>query len=140
MDDHRYAELLAQYKPAVIETADDHDRMLTVAEQLMEKGESLSPEEERLLALVVLVIDAFESTIDEDGDEEDAEAAEPPKPHETLHRLLESRGLEITDIADIFGTPHFAREALAGTRPITRGQAKHLSKYFRVPEKLFRDA
>lgn len=135
-----YAELLAHHQPAIIETPDEHDRMLSLAEQLMEKGDALTPEEEKLLALVVLIIESFESTIEEGGDEDqEDEDAETPKPHETLQRLLSSRGLEIADVADIFGNPHIARDVLEGARPISRGQAKQLAKYFRVPAKLFHE-
>ncbi|MEO8657135.1 MAG: transcriptional regulator [Bryobacteraceae bacterium] len=135
----RYAELLATARPVVIESEEEHDHMLSVAEGLMEKGENLGPEEEKLLALVVLLIEAFESTVegsDPDEDEDDG-PAEPPKPHETLRRLLEARGLELRDISDFFGNPQIAREALEGRRPISRGQAKQLGNYFRVPPKLF---
>ena len=135
-DAAKYARLLTEFRPAIIETPEEHDRLLTAAESLMEKGDALDPEEEKLLALLVLVIESFESSVEED-DEEQEEPPELPKPHETLKRLMEVRGLEPTDIADIFGNPHMAREALAGRRPISRGQAKQLSNYFRVPPKLF---
>lgn len=138
-DAERYGQLLAEARPVVIETPEEHDRMLTVAEGLMEKGEHLSAEEERLLALVVLLIEAFEQTIEaeEDDDEETETAPEPPKPYETLRRLMEARGLDEMDVADLFGSPHALREILAGRREISKGQAKALAKYFRTPEKLF---
>ena len=51
MDEKRYGELLAEHRPRLIETPDEHERLLTLAESLMEKGDNLSPEEEHLLAL-----------------------------------------------------------------------------------------
>jgi len=134
-DEKRYAELLADARPAVIENADEHDRLLAVAEGLMEKGEKISAEEERLLALLVLVIEAFGASVE--GEEEEDEPAEPPQPFETLNRLLEARGLEPADVAHFFGNLALTKETLAGRRQISRGQAKELGKYFQVPPKLF---
>jgi antitoxin component HigA of HigAB toxin-antitoxin module len=139
MDEKRYGELLAEHRPRLIETPDEHERLLTLAESLMEKGDALSAEEESFLALIVLLVEAYEThaSDDEDGEGEVLEAE--PLPHETLQRLLTSKGLELHDIADIFGNPHIAGEVLNGQRPISRTQARHLAKFFRVPEKLFRE-
>jgi antitoxin component HigA of HigAB toxin-antitoxin module len=139
MDEKRYGELLAEYRPRLIETPEEHERLLTLAESLMEKGDELSDEEEHLLALIVLLVEAYEThAADEDDAEEDEAPGTEPLPHNTLQRLMSSKGLELQDIADIFGNPHIAREVLDGKRPISRTQAHHLSKFFRVPEKLFR--
>jgi antitoxin component HigA of HigAB toxin-antitoxin module len=143
MDEHRYGQLLAEHRPRLIETPDEHERLLTLAECLMEKGDALSHEEEHLLALVVLLVEAYETHATEDEEEEedgdDEAPAADPLPHDTLRRLMASNGMELQDIADIFGNPHVAREVLDGQRPISRTQARHLSKFFRVPEKLFRE-
>lgn len=137
----RYAELLAAARPVLIETEEDHDRMLSIAEELMEKGAALSPEEEKLLALVALLIEAFESQVEaeeEDDEEEEDETVEPPSPHETIRRLMEARGLTLNDISDFFGNPAAAREALEGRRPLSRSQARRLADFFRVPLRLLR--
>ncbi len=137
----RYAELIATARPVLIETPEEHDHMLSLAETLMEKGDNLSPEEEKLLSLVVVLIEAFESQVEGDGDEDDEEddgIAEPPQPHETLQRLMAARDLSPQDLTDFFGNPQAVREVLEGRRPITRGQAKRLADYFRVPFKLVR--
>jgi HTH-type transcriptional regulator/antitoxin HigA len=136
MDEDRYGELLKEIRPRIIETPEEHERLLTLAESLMEKGEELSPEEREALALIILLIEAFETNIMDAEDEEEEEG--PPPPHIALQRLLQGHELDVDDIAPIFGSPHLAREALEGKRPITRGQAKELGKYFRVPAKLFR--
>jgi HTH-type transcriptional regulator/antitoxin HigA len=138
INEERYAELLAQARPAIIESPEEHERLLGVAEQLMEKGEQLTPEERRLLALIVFLIDAFETGIEEDDDEEEeGDRVEPPAPFETLQRLMQARGLAVSDVEHFFGNAHLAREVLAGKRPISRGQAKELGKFFKVPPKLF---
>ncbi len=105
----------------------------------MEKGDMLSEEERQALALIVLLIEAFESSMEDDDEQDDEEDSEPPAPHVVLARLMTSHGVELADVTPIFGNPQAAREAIEGRRPITRGQAKELSKYFKVPVKLFRE-
>ena len=142
IDSDRYGQLLAAVRPGIIEKPEEHERLIAEAEKLVEKGDHIGPEEEKLLALLTLLIEAYEAGF---YDEEDEDADEPPatnahrvaEPHETLGRLLETRGLELADVADVFGNPHAAREVLEGRRPISRGQAKQLSQYFQVPVKLF---
>ncbi|HYJ85246.1 MAG TPA: hypothetical protein VEW46_04260 [Pyrinomonadaceae bacterium] len=56
----RYKRLLSKTMPVVIETAEENERMLAVVEKLMEKGENLTPEEEKLLRLFAMLIEDFE--------------------------------------------------------------------------------
>ena len=66
-DLQRYTELLARTAPAVIETPEEHERLLGCAEELMDKGDSLAPEERRLLELLVLLIEVFEREVEDGG-------------------------------------------------------------------------
>jgi HTH-type transcriptional regulator / antitoxin HigA len=136
MDEQRYGALLAEARPRIIETSEEHDRMLAFAESLMEKGDALGEEEQQLLALVVLLIEAYEIHFANE-DEDEGETEPPPAPHVTLERLMFSHGLAVDDVAHVFGNPHVAREVLEGKRDISRRQAKELGKFFRVPAKLF---
>jgi HTH-type transcriptional regulator/antitoxin HigA len=135
MDEERYGALLAEARPRIIETPEEHERLLGVAEGLMEKAE-LAEEEEKLLALIVLLIEAYEVSFASD-DEEGGEPEEVPAPHETLQRLMFSHDLKVDDVAHVFGNPHLAKEVLEGKREISKRQAKELGKFFRVPAKLF---
>ena len=139
MDEARYGELLKELRPRIIETPEEHERLLSVAEALMEKGDALAEEEREALALVVLLIEAFEASVRDDEEDDDETDQELPTPHGALARLMSSHGVELDDIAPIFGNPHIAREVLDGKRPISRAQAKELGRYFRVPDKLFRE-
>lgn len=140
MDETRYGELLKEVRPRIIEDPEEHERLLTIAESMMEKGDSLGEEEREALALIVLLVEAFEARLlDEESAEEEEDDGESPSPHVALLRLMNSHQVELADIAPVFGNPHLAREALEGKRPITRGQAKELGKFFRVPPKLFQD-
>lgn len=132
-DRERYVRLFAEVCPGPIETEQEHERLLDVAEALMDKGEAMSPEERRFAALLVILIETYEQQMEN----EDDGVAEPPAPFETLNRLLASRDLEPADIEHIFGNIHLTREVLAGRRPISGRQAKELGKFFRVPAALF---
>ena len=52
IDPIRYKKLLSRTMPVIIETEEENERMLKVIEKLMDKGEGLSPEEEKLLKLL----------------------------------------------------------------------------------------
>jgi antitoxin component HigA of HigAB toxin-antitoxin module len=134
MDEKRYGELLAQTLPAVIETLEEHERLLTLAEKLMDKGDQLSVEERRLLKLLAFLIEVFESEAD---DEEEETEHRLPEPHETLQRLMEARNWDASALVDVFGNPRAATEVLAGRKEITKGQAKQLGRLFEAPAKLF---
>jgi HTH-type transcriptional regulator/antitoxin HigA len=141
MNESTYGEILKEIRPRIIETPEEHERLLSIAETLMEKGDALTEEEREALALVVLLIETFEANVleaEEDDDEEEPET-ESGAPHVTLQRLMQSHQIELEDIAPVFGNPHVTREVLEGRRPISRGQAKELAKYFRVPAKLFQE-
>jgi HTH-type transcriptional regulator / antitoxin HigA len=132
----RYAALLAEVAPVFIDTEEEHERMLSAAESVLEKGEGMTLEEKKLAKLLVLLIETYEQQ-DEDEDEEDSEPATLPSPHETLNRLLTARGLEPTDIAHFFGNLALTEQALAGKREFSRRQVKDLAKFFSVPEGIF---
>ncbi len=131
----KYGELLLSALPCLIESEEEHDRMLTSAETLMDKGDALSQEERKLLELLVLIIEVFEREVAEE--EEETEVEGEPEPHETLLRLLTSRGWKQEVLNDVFGNPLLVAEVLAGRRAISKGQAKALGKLFKVPPKLF---
>ena len=138
LDPQKYGELLAGALPRVIDTPEEHEHFLTLAEALMDKGDALTREERKLLELLVFLIESFERQVEAEDDEPETEEVETvPEPHETLKRLLDSRGWEEGVLNDIFGNPLLVREVLSGRRAISRGQAKGLGKLFRVPQKLF---
>lgn len=135
MDETRYGALLASARPRIIETPEEHERLLALAESLMEKGDDLPEEEEKLLALIVLLVEAYEITAA--GEDEDDQPEESPAPNITLQRLMYSHDIKLEDVAHVFGNPHLAREVIDGKREISKRQAKELAKFFRVPARLF---
>ena len=56
-----YGELLIQTLPGAIETEEANEQALGIVERLMDKGEeNISPEEGRLMSLLVRLIEDFE--------------------------------------------------------------------------------
>lgn len=143
IDLQKYGQLLAEAAPGIIESPEEHERLLTLAEALMDKGDLLTAEERKLLELMVVLIEIFEREVEAaegDGDDDDQpeQGNHPaPFPHETLERLLKARDWGSEVLNDIFGNPRLAADALAGRKTISRGQAKALGQMFRVPPKLF---
>lgn len=128
IDPTRYKRLLSQTMPVIIETEAENERMLKVIEKLMDKGEDLSPEEEKLLKLLTRLVEDFEERFYDPGE---------ATPLEVLQHLMESRDIKQTHLWEVFGSKGVASEVLNGKRSISKTHAKALADYFRVPADLF---
>src|ERR1044071_306405 len=124
----RYKRLLSQTMPVIIETKEENERTLKVIEKLMDKGENLSPEEDKLLKLFARLVEDFEERYYHPRD---------ATPLEVLHHLMESRGTKQTHLWEGFGSKGIASEVLNGKRGISKTQARALADYFHVPADLF---
>ena len=128
IDPARYGRLLSRTMPVVIETEQENARMLAIVEKLMQKGEKLSAEEEKLLKLLARLIEDFEERFYRPG-----EAA----PLEVLNHLMEARGVKQSQLWEVFGSKGIASEVLNGKRGISKTHARALAHYFHVPAELF---
>ena len=128
IDPTRYRRLLSRAMPVVIETEEENERMLAVVEKLMENGEAISPEEEKLLKLLARLIEDFE---------EQYYHPREATPLEVLQHLMESRDAKQSHLLEVFGSKGIASEVLSGKRGISKTQAKALAAYFHVPADLF---
>src|SRR4029079_12205234 len=95
IDPARYKRLLSQTMPVIIETEAENERMLKVIEKLMDKGENLSPEEEKLLKLLTRLVEDFEERYYHPRD---------ATPLEVLQHLMASRELKQTHLLEVFGS------------------------------------
>ena len=102
--------------------------MLAPVEQLMAKGNSLTPEEGELLRLLGKLIADFE---------EEFYHLDDAKPHEVLQELMAARGLKQGDLLQVFGSKGRASEVINGKRAISKAQAKALADFFHVSAELF---
>lgn len=128
IDPVRYRRLLSRTMPVVIETEEENERMLTIVEKLMKKGENLSAEEEKLLKLLAKLIEDFEQRYYQPDE---------AKPLEVLHHLMEARGIKQSQLWELFGSKGIASEVLSGKRGISKTHARALANYFHVPADLF---
>ncbi len=128
MDCARYKRLLSRTMPVVIESEQENERMLTVVEKLMSKGENMSPEEEKLLKLFARLIEDFEQRYYHPKEAE---------PLEVLQHLMEARSVKPTHLWEVFGSKGIASEVLNGKRGISKTQARALANYFHVSADLF---
>lgn len=129
-DPHKYANLLAESLPSVIQTEDENENALAFVDRLMKKGkEKRSPEEDRLLNLLVTLIDNFE--------EKTFPMGQNANPVVALRELMSEHGLKQTDVLDIFGSQGVVSQVLNGKREISKAQARKLSDRFRLPLDIF---
>lgn len=123
----RYGRLLAATVPGVIKTEQENERLLAEVDKLMRK-KSLSPEEEKLLDLLVALIEDFE---------EQHYQLNASTPHAILKELMEARGVKASELWKLFGSKGVASEVINGKRAISKAQAKALAEYFKVSADLF---
>lgn len=111
----------------MIETEEEYDHALAVAEQLT-FAKNRTPEERALHKLLVTLIEAYESQ---------NYPMEQAAPHEILQHIMESSGTRQADLVGIIGSSGVVSEVVNGKRSISKAQAKALGDYFKVSPTLF---
>jgi HTH-type transcriptional regulator / antitoxin HigA len=127
-DRQKYGMLLAETIPQAIRNNEDLDRAESIVTSLLNKGENISPEEEKLLDIVSDLIEVYE---------DEHYPIPEPKRHDTLRFLMEDRGLKQKDLLPIFGSSGIASEVVRGKRSISKAQAKKLAAFFNVSVEIF---
>lgn len=128
--DKEYAQLLAAIQPKAIETEAENEFFLAEVTKLMRLGDAISPAQERLLKLLVNLIESFESQHYQ---------LKSATSLEILTELVRDRGLKQKDLLPVFGSQGVASEVLNGKRGISKSQAKALGEFFKVSPLLFFD-
>jgi HTH-type transcriptional regulator / antitoxin HigA len=128
IDAVRYKRLLSRAMPVLIETEQDNERLLAVVEKIIDRGDKTTPEEEKLLKLLVRLIEDFE---------ERYYRIKEATPLEVLRHLMEVRGVKQSQLWEVFGSKGIASEVLSGKRGISKTHAKALASYFHVSANLF---
>ncbi len=131
VDEKKYGLLLMEVLPSAISSEEEHERMTEQVDRLMTKGireNGLSPEEEKLLDLLSVLIENYE----------DEHYPFPEvSPNEILKFLMEQNDLKQSDLLHIFGSSGIASEVVNGKRAISKTQAKKLAEHFKVSVELF---
>ena len=115
IDKEVYANLLAQYQPKVIETEEENEAALALAEELEHRDRT--PEEDALLDLLVTLIEKFEDEHYQLGGS---------TPQSILLHLMEARDLRQEDLIGVIGSRGVVSEIVNGKRGISKAQAKTL--------------
>jgi HTH-type transcriptional regulator / antitoxin HigA len=128
IQDREYADLLAEIQPKAIETEAENEFYLAEVTKLLQLGETLSPAQERLLKLLVNLIESFEDRHYQ---------LKSATPLEILTELVTDRELKQKDLIPVFGSQGIASEVLSGKRGISKAQAKALGNFFKVSPTIF---
>jgi len=124
----RYASLLAEALPRVIETDDELDRAAALLEKLDFAKRALTAEQRTLQKLLAQLIQNYDDT-------HHALPKVPPK--EALAILMEQQGLRQADLAPLVGSRGAVSDILSGRRGISKSVAVRLAEHFRVGVELF---
>jgi HTH-type transcriptional regulator / antitoxin HigA len=119
--------IVAEVTPKVIETEDEYEQFLAVAERLTFKQDQ-TPEESALYDLVTMLVETYESQ---------HYSIEKSSPIEVLEHIIESSGIDVTDLTEIFGSIETLDRVLAGQELINTSQAKSLSDRFKLSPQIF---
>jgi HTH-type transcriptional regulator / antitoxin HigA len=126
-DQAAYINLLAEVAPKAIETEDEYNRALAVAERLT-FANNRTPEEKALHKLIVTLIEAYEA---------ENYPMDQSAPHEILQHIMEASDTRQADLVGIIGSSGVVSEVVNGKRSISKAQAKALGDYFKVTPSLF---
>ena len=129
IDEKKYGQLLAQHLPAAIQADREQDRLAEVLLRLTVPARELTPEEERLVRLLEVLVDEYE--------ERRNAAAPKGSPLQLLEGLMEFGNLRQADLVDVFGSQGNVSEVLTGKRKINLEHARRLSARFRIPVERF---
>jgi HTH-type transcriptional regulator / antitoxin HigA len=122
-----YSQLVAEVTPKVIETEEEYEQFLAVAERLT-FNQNQTPEESALYELVVMLVESYEAqhySINESS------------PAEVLIHIIESSEIDKLELLSIFGSNEVLDKILAGLQPININQAQALADKFNLSPKIF---
>jgi HTH-type transcriptional regulator/antitoxin HigA len=122
-----YQHLLSEVHPRIPQTEAENEALIQIVRELQDK-ERLSPEEQELTALLLVLIEKFE---------DEHYSTSKAKPHAVLRELMRARDLRPKDLYEIFGSKGTTSEVLRGKRAISKAAAKSLAKVFNVKLDLF---
>ncbi|MEG4111376.1 MULTISPECIES: transcriptional regulator [unclassified Microcoleus] len=126
-DGATYSKLLAEIAPMAIESEEEYDRLLAVAERLT-FAKNLTPEERALYKLLVTLVEVYER---------ENYPIDKSEPHEILQHIMKSSGTRQADLVGIIGSSGVVSEVVNGKRAISKAQAKALGDYFKISPSLF---
>ncbi len=122
-----YGKLLSKVQPEVIRSEKQNQAYIQRLEVLTSQ-ESVSPAEEKLIALLTLLVEEYE-----DKEHPVPQAA----PLDIIRHLMEAHNLRQKDLADVFGTESIVSDVLNGKRDLAKEHIRRLSARFHVSPAVF---
>ena len=122
-----YGTLLAQYQPRVIETDEENENVILLAEELSHKN-ALTPEETTLLQILITLIEKYE---------EDNYPINDSSPQDMIIHFMEIQNINEADFIKMFGSLDIINQIMNEQQQITDEQAMMLGKLFSVSPQLF---
>ena len=122
-----YAALLSEIRPEVIRD-EKQNRAYIVRLEALSSKKHLTAAEEKLMRLLLLLVEDFERNSDPVPD---------AGPIDVLRHLMEAHSLRQRDLADVFGTESIVSEILHGKRDFTKEHIRRLSARFCVSPAVF---
>lgn len=122
-----YGTLLAKYQPKVIETDEENENAIFLAEELSHKNE-LTLEEKTLLQLLVILIEKYE---------EENYPINNASPQDMILHFMEAQNINEADLIKTFGSEDIVNQIMDARQPITYEQAMMLGNLFSVEPNLF---
>ena len=130
LDEKAYGKLLGKYRPRLIRSDAEFDRLASELEALdcMEEKRGLHAEERELQALLAHLCTEYEDR-----------TVPPPaaSPLEVLKFLMEQNQLRPADLVGVFGSRPVVSQVLSGKREIGKSHARRLAERFRLSVEAF---
>jgi HTH-type transcriptional regulator / antitoxin HigA len=129
-----YIDLLNQDRiiPKIIETQAEYEQFLAVAERLISKKQTRTPEETVLFRLLVKLIRDYEE------ETYDLQEWSKTAPHELLQHLMEARDMKQVDLVGVLSpSKGLVSSIVNGKRSISKAQAKKLGEIFNISPSVF---
>ncbi len=122
-----YGELLLETLPAVIQSEAEYNRLTATMNKLAVKPR-LSPEEDRLLDLLTVLVEAYDQK---------HYAIPQATPAMVIRMLMQDRNLRNKDLEPVLGSSGVTSEVINGKRNPSKSQIKALAQFFKVSPELF---
>jgi len=123
----KYAQLLFEIRPEIITGERQNQAYLRKLEDLTSRR-SVSAAEEKLIALLTLLIEQYEA---------EHHAVPDAGPVDILRHLMEANQLRQKDLVDVFGTESIVSDVLNGKRDLAKEHIRRLSARFHVSPAVF---
>ena len=125
----KYAELLAEIQPQIIETEEEYQRITDIVESMISEVDR-GAARDLMLALLIVLIESFDRKYYQDL---------TLSPNALLLELMAENDLRQKDLVGILGSRGIVSEVVRGNRRISNRQAKALGKFFCLDPSLFVD-